>query len=60
MRGQVGRGADVRHVQELLGHSQVTTTALYAKVVPQDLKKVMGKAHPRERMWARKKRRRPR
>ncbi len=52
------RGADVRHVQKLLGHSQVQTTALYTRVVPQDLKRILGKAHPRERLWARRQRRR--
>jgi integrase/recombinase XerD len=54
------RGADVRHVQKLLGHSQVQTTAIYTRVVPQDLKKTLERAHPRERMWARRKRRQPR
>jgi integrase/recombinase XerD len=54
------RGADVRHVQKLLGHSQVQTTAIYTKVVPTDLKKTLERAHPRERMWARKQRRQPR
>lgn len=51
------RGADVRHVQKLLGHSQVTTTALYTKVVTADLKKVLAKNHPRERLYARRRRR---
>jgi integrase/recombinase XerD len=51
------RGADVRHVQKLLGHSQVQTTAIYTRVVPVDLKKTLQKAHPRERMWARRNRR---
>ena len=31
---------------------------LYTRVVPVDLKKVVQKNHPRERMWARKNRRR--
>ena len=50
-------GADVRHVQKLLGHSQVATTAIYTRVVPVDLRKTIERAHPRERMWARRKRR---
>lgn len=45
-------GADVRHVQKLLGHASVQTTALYTHVVPGELAKAMGKAHPRERTWA--------
>jgi site-specific recombinase XerD len=44
-------GADVRHVQKLLGHASVQTTALYTHVVPGELAKVVTKAHPRERLW---------
>ena len=44
-------GADVRHVQELLGHASVQTTAVYTHVVPGELTKVVSKAHPRERLW---------
>jgi integrase/recombinase XerD len=54
------RGADVRHVQKLLGHSQVQTTAIYTRVVPLDLRKTLERAHPRERLWARRKRGQPR
>jgi integrase/recombinase XerD len=50
------RGADVRHVQKLLGHSQVATTAIYTRVVPMDLKKALDKAHPRQRLYKRRKR----
>ena len=48
------RGADVRHVQKLLGHSQLQTTALYTKVVPADLAKTVARAHPRERTYNRR------
>lgn len=51
------RGADVRHVQKLLGHSQIQTTALYTRVVPQDLKQVLARAHPRERIYNRRRKR---
>lgn len=44
-------GADVRHVQKLLGHASIETTALYTEVTPQDLARVVEKAHPRERAW---------
>lgn len=47
-------GADVRHVQQLLGHASVQTTALYTHVVAGDLQKALGKAHPRERTWRRR------
>ena len=44
-------GADVRHVQKLLGHSSVQTTAIYTHVDTKDLARLMEKAHPRERAW---------
>lgn len=44
-------GADVRHVQELLGHREITTTALYTHVTIDDLRRAIEKAHPRERTW---------
>ncbi len=42
-------GASVRHVQEMLGHSQITTTQVYTRVVPADLQKVHAKTSPSER-----------
>lgn len=44
-------GADVRHVQKLLGHTSVQTTAIYTHVDTKDLARVMEKSHPRERAW---------
>jgi integrase/recombinase XerD len=43
-------GADVRHIQELLGHKSLQTTALYTRVAIEDLREVISRAHPRERM----------
>jgi integrase/recombinase XerD len=41
-------GADVRHVQVLLGHRKLVTTAIYTRVVVEDLRGVLARAHPRE------------
>jgi len=40
-------GANLRVVQELLGHAQPTTTEIYTHVTPGRLREVYLKSHPR-------------
>ena len=39
-------GADMRHVQELLGHRCLATTALYTRVAIEDLRQVLAPSAP--------------
>jgi len=48
---RLGGGAGITHVQRILGHSQITTTAQYAK----DCAGAIEKKHPREKEYRRKK-----
>ncbi len=48
--GMLRRGADLRQIQELLGHRQLTTTQLYTHIVRGELKRVQAHCHPREQV----------
>ena len=41
--------ADIRYVQEQLGHKNITSTQIYTRLAPMDLKAIHKKCHPREK-----------
>jgi len=47
-------GADIREIQEMLGHSSLSTTQRYIHLTPGKLMEVYDKAHPRSFHWEEK------
>ena len=45
-------GADIRYIQELLGHEKLETTAIYTQVTIEQLKAVHARTHPAEKRAA--------
>ena len=45
-------GSNLRIIQMILGHSRITTTEIYTRIVPEDLKSTIHHYHPRNKIRA--------
>jgi integrase/recombinase XerD len=48
--GMLRNNADITMIQKLLGHKRLSTTQIYTKLSPEDLKHAYKRYHPREKM----------
>jgi len=48
--GMLKNGADIRYIQELLGHSNITSTQIYTRILPAHIQEVHARYHPRGRL----------
>ena len=51
--GMLRGGADIRYIQELLGHVSLRTTEIYTQVLPVELKRAHTRFHPRKKAHTR-------
>lgn len=45
----LAQGANIIHIQMLLGHADISTTQIYTRVSPMEAKATHGRCHPRDR-----------
>jgi integrase/recombinase XerD len=43
-------GADIQHIQLLMGHSSLSSTQVYLGIETKDLERMIERSHPRERV----------
>ncbi len=47
--GLIGEGADLRFVQEMMGHASLSSTQIYTHITTKQLKKIYQNSHPRQK-----------